>query len=161
MGFLSGLENLGSGIYNGVKGELEKVPVLGPLLSGPQTGNTAPLTAVGTQAATTTAGLQAQAANAQANPLAAPTQGAQAINTTNQNQTRAQQESAIQALQGAAAGTAPDAATIQLQQQAQLNNAASIDNAAALRGRTAGSSFAAANRQNAINQLQKIGRAHV
>lgn len=150
MGFLSALK---SG-YDDVKGEVEKIPIVGPLLSGPQTGSTSPLTTVGGQAATTTTGLQAQAANAQANPLSAPTQRTQTINATNQNQTRGQQEQAIQALQGAAAGTAPDAATIQLQQQAQLNNAASIDNAAALRGRTAGSSFAAANRQNALSQLQ-------
>lgn len=109
-------------------------------------GDTSPLTA------------EQQAADAAAKQFAA-TQAAlggnpYAINTAPSDQSRSQQEQAIQALQGAANGTAPSAADLQLKQQSDANNASAFGAAAALKGRTPGASFTTAARQNASNQLQ-------
>lgn len=149
-----GLRSDLSGAYDDVKNTVEKVPIVGPLLSGPKTASTSPLTGEQAGADALTTQFNAQNASANAAPIAAPTQQAVTIDRSQSGQTRAQQEQAIQALQQAAAGTTPSAAELQLKQQAANNNAQALNNAAALRGRSAGSSFQAANRQNALNQLQ-------
>lgn len=82
-----------------------------------------------------------------------------AIDPTQAAQSRAQQEQAITALQGAATGAAPSAAAIQLKQQADTNNANAFGAAAALKGRTPGASFTTAARQNSANQLQTNANA--
>lgn len=123
----------------------------GKKLLNPAQGSTAPIAAeVGTTNATAT-GLAGERSAVGANPYA--------IDTSQAGQTRAQQEQAIQALQSAANGTAPSAAELQLQDQAQKNNAAAFGAAAALKGRTPGASFTTAARQNASNQLQTNANA--
>lgn len=92
-------------------------------------------------------------------PGESPYQERVQLNTMDADQTRAQQQQAIQALQAAAAGTAPSVAELQLRQQADRNNANAFGAASALRGRSPGSSFLAASRQNAANQIDTNANA--
>lgn len=76
------------------------------------------------------------------------------LDTAQANETRARQQRALDALEAAAAGNVPSAAEIQLRDQAARNNASAFGQAAALRGRSPGSSFLTASRQNAANQAE-------
>jgi hypothetical protein len=115
------------------------------------TGSTQPLTQEQQTADQAAQQLAAQRAALGAAPFA--------IDTSQSNPDRATQLQTIGMLQGAAAGTAPSAAQLQLQQQAARNNASAFGAAAALKGRTPGASFTTAARQNAENQLDTNANA--
>jgi hypothetical protein len=129
-------------------GELKKVPVLGSVLSGPQTGSTQP----DTQAIRNAGAVQGQLNKALSGFQGAysPTQAA--LNTQNQNANIAQ-------LQAQANGTAPSAAQLQLQQQGQQNAAAAYGQAAALQGRNPGQALRQALQASTATQAATNAQA--
>jgi hypothetical protein len=135
------------GWWDDVKNVGGQIPVVGPLISGPKTGDTS--ASVGAQqAAQQDAGFyQRQLAALKANPAAAPQ-----LDTAQSDQARAQQQQALQALTAQANGTAPSAAQLQLQQQGQQNAAQAYGRAAALQGRNPGAALMSA--QNTALQTQ-------
>lgn len=92
-------------------------------------------------------------------PGESPYQERVQLDTTNADQTRAQQEQALTALTSAANGTVPSAAELQLRQQSDHNNASAFGAAQALRGRSPGGSYLQASRQGAASQLATNAQA--
>ena len=131
------------GAAGDVWGEAKKLPIVGGILSGPQTGNTAPLQAAGANAA----GLQSQFGN-----LAGSFTPTIAANQNNMAANNAGQTAAIQQLTAQANGTAPSAAELQLRQQGAANAAQSYGLGAALGGRTPGGALDSAQRAAQTSQ---------
>jgi hypothetical protein len=87
-------------------------------------------------------------------PGAAPSQERVALDAAEQEQIRQRQLASLAALEGAANGTIPSAAEIQLRQQAARNAAANLGAARALGGRSAGGAAHAATVANAESGLE-------
>jgi len=124
-----------------VGGVLGKVPYLGELTSTATT-NLAPTQ----QAQAAAMGLSGNLENERFNyrPGEAPAQDRVQLDTAQADQTRARQQASLDALTGAANGTVPSAAELQMEEQAGRNNAATLGMARALGGRSAGGSARAA-----------------
>lgn len=125
----------------GWQDDLGKIPVIGGILSGPKSGDTTPDTKAGQNSAY----LQRQFGSQAQRFRGAYDPNQVALNTAGQNQNIVQ-------LTGAANGTVPSAAQIQLQQQGAQNAAGAYGLAAALQGRNPGQALMTA--QNTALQTQ-------
>lgn len=146
------------GFFGDIWGGVKKIPIVGGILSGPQSASTAPSQAAVTQAS----GLQRRfAGQADKSPF---NQTQQAGVLGQQQSNVALQGQNIAGLQGIANGTAPSAAAIQLQNQSAMNQAGQFGAAAALQGRDPGAALrmattGAVNTQAATNAQAAQQRA--
>lgn len=147
-----------SSAYNDVKGAVKKIPIVGGVLSGPQSASTAASQAAVGQANNLQRTFAGQAASS-------PFSQAQQAGVLGQQQANVGlQGQNIAGLQSIASGAAPSAAAIQLQNQSAMNQANQLGAAAALQGRDPGAALrmattGAVNTQAATNAQAAQQRA--